>query len=127
MELKRLEESTSGFWGDLMREVTAAPEPKQASENPEAGLPTLATLVLNWNSPLVKMLAGIDADDQVVASRTVRLVYVQAMLAGHNPLRPADRAILNESLSDMLALSTNLMRREISVEDFLDPGDGHES
>ncbi|MCG7443349.1 HSP90 family protein [Dermabacter vaginalis] len=127
MELRRLEESTSGFWGDLMREVTAVPSPEQASENSEPGLPTLATLVLNWNSSLVKMLAGIDTDDQVVASRTLRLMYVQAMLAGHNPLRPADRAILNESLSDMLALSTNLMRREISVEDFLDPGDGHES
>ena len=127
MELRRLEESTSGFWGDLMREVMAAPSSEQASETAEPGLPTLATLVLNWNSSLVKMLASIDTDEQVVASRTLRLMYVQAMLAGHNPLRPADRAILNESLSDMLALSTNLMRREISVEDFLDPGDGHES
>ncbi|MCT1866366.1 HSP90 family protein [Dermabacter sp. p3-SID358] len=127
MELRRLEESTSGFWGDLMREVTAGTGPEQASESPEAGLPTLATLVLNWNSPLVKMLAGIDSDDQVVASRTVRLVYVQAMLAGHNPLRPADRAILNESLSDMLALSTNLMRRDLRVEDFFDGEEGSES
>ncbi|MDU5962423.1 MAG: hypothetical protein E6Z13_04635, partial [Dermabacter sp.] len=96
-------------------------------EGPDSSLPTLATLVLNWNSPLVKMLAGIESEDQVVASRTVRLIYVQAMLAGHNPLRPADRAILNESLSDMLALSTNLMRRDLSIEDFLEPGEGTES
>ena len=128
MELRRLEESTSGFWGDLMREVTASsPETERAPKGPDSSLPTLATLVLNWNSPLVKMLAGIESEDQVVASRTVRLIYVQAMLAGHNPLRPADRAILNESLSDMLALSTNLMRRDLSIEDFLEPGEGTES
>lgn len=129
MELRRLEESTDGFWGDLMREISGPGEPGRASAStfeesraahgavPGAN-PSLATLVLNWNSPLVTTLAG--AEDPLIASRTIRLLYVQAILAGHNPLRPADRALLNESLADMLSLSTSLMMSDISADEFLD-------
>lgn len=128
MELRRLEESTDGFWGDLMREISDPVTPGDAqgpfSESiaEHGNVPGMsqpfATLVLNWNSPLVKTLAA--ATDPLIASRTIRLLYVQAILAGHNPLRPADRALLNESLADMLSLSSSMMAKDLSPEDFAD-------
>lgn len=131
MELRRLEESTDGFWGDLMRDMSASGRDGGASRDAEgdagatgaagAGDETLGedagTLALNWRSSLVRSLGA--SDDDLVVTRTIRLLYVQAMLAGHNPLRRADRAALNDALSDMVMLSTNLMRADISVADFL--------
>lgn len=117
IELRSLEESTDGFWGDLMRDMSAAhPDGKDESLGEDAG-----TLALNWRSSLIRSLAA--SDDELVVTRTIRLLYVQAMLAGHNPLRRADRAALNDALADMVMLSTNLMRADISVADFLERDD----
>lgn len=117
MELRRLEEETDGFWGDLMRGMSPPAESAEQIAAEDA-----ATLVLNWASPLVRVLAS--SEDDVVVSRTIRMLYVQAMLVGQNPLRRADRAVLNESLSDMVALSTSVLRSDISAADFTDaPGD----
>ena len=51
----------------------------------------------------VRQLA--DAGDTTVVSRTVRLLYVQALLAGRRPLGEQERAMLTDSLSDLVALS----------------------
>ncbi|WP_297006470.1 HSP90 family protein [uncultured Corynebacterium sp.] len=67
----------------------------------EAG--PLSVLCLNWSSPLVRQLAG--TGDDMVVSRTTRLLYVQALLAGRHPLGTRERALLTGSLSDLVALS----------------------
>ena len=46
-----------------------------------------------------------DLDDDVVFVRTVRILYVQSLLAGHRPLRAADRAALTQAMTDIVQLS----------------------
>ncbi|GMA22541.1 HSP90 family protein [Luteimicrobium album] len=65
--------------------------------------PTRPRLCLNWSSPLVRTLAA--TDDDAVLARTAQLLYVQALLAGHRPLRPGDRALLTGALTDLVQLS----------------------
>lgn len=63
----------------------------------------LSVLCLNWSCPLVRQVAG--AADETVVTRTVRLLYVQALLAGRRPLGTVERGMLTGSLSDLVALS----------------------
>ena len=65
--------------------------------------PARPRLCLNWSSPLVRTLAA--TDDGTVLERTAQLLYVQALLAGHRPLRPDDRALLTGALTDLVQLS----------------------
>ena len=67
------------------------------------GAAAAAKLCLNWDNALVRTLAG-EVDDAVF-DRTIRLLYVQALLAGHRPLRAKERAMLTDALTDLVALS----------------------
>ncbi|MBP2411849.1 molecular chaperone HtpG [Arthrobacter stackebrandtii] len=64
-----------------------------------------ATLCANWDNPLVRTLA--QSSDEAVFNRTIKLLYVQSMLAAHLPLGPAQRSLLTESLGDLVQLSLN--------------------
>ncbi|MGC5167144.1 HSP90 family protein [Luteimicrobium sp. DT211] len=78
----------------------------KASEAAPGGAPAgpaRPRLCLNWSSPLVRTLAA--TDDDAVLARTAQLLYVQALLAGHRPLRPDDRALLTGALTDLVQLS----------------------
>jgi molecular chaperone HtpG len=92
----------TGQWADILATVDKSLTAQQPAE--ESG--PLAVLCLNWNSPLVRQLAGAgDSGDAAVVSRTVRLLYVQALLTGRRPLGTRERAMLTDSLSDLVALS----------------------
>jgi len=54
----------------------------------------------------VRMLATLD--DDTIFARSVQLLYVQALLAGHRPLTVGDRALMTTSLSDLILLSVGL-------------------
>lgn len=47
-------------------------------------------------------------DDDAVFSRTVQLLYVQALLTSQRPLSVRDRAMMTNSLSDLIAMSVSL-------------------
>ncbi|UIK89200.1 HSP90 family protein [Arthrobacter polaris] len=64
-----------------------------------------ATLCANWQNPLIHTLA--QSTDEAVFNRTMKLLYVQAMLAAHLPLGVAQRSLLTDSLSDLVHLSLN--------------------
>lgn len=64
-----------------------------------------ATLCANWDNPLIRTLA--QSPDEAVFNRTMKLLYVQAMLAAHLPLGAAQRSLLTESLSDLVQLSVS--------------------
>src|SRR5690606_26696516 len=51
-----------------------------------------ARLCLNWSNRVVRTLSAVD--DDAVFARTVQLLYIQALLAGHHPLTDADRALM---------------------------------
>lgn len=60
----------------------------------------LATLYLNLNSPIVRRLVTT-ADPELLASM-VRVLYVQALLAGGHPLRGGELKTMNQALLDLL-------------------------
>ena len=62
-----------------------------------------ARLCLNWGNKTVRTLTRVT--DDAVFSRTVQLLYVQALLAGHRPLSERDRSLMTTALSDLIALS----------------------
>lgn len=70
-----------------------------------------ARLCLNWGNRVVRSLRAV-ADDAVFA-RTVQLLYIQALLAGHRPLGDADRTLMTGALSDLLALSAGVTGLEL--------------
>ncbi|GAA4563928.1 HSP90 family protein [Micromonospora coerulea] len=58
-------------------------------------------LVFNYRNPLVRQ--AIAASDEELTTLAVEGLYVQALLLGHQPLRPADTAALNQSFLGLLA------------------------
>lgn len=96
LEREKARDAGGGFWGDMMGKLDAAAQQRSAAS-------ALGRLCLNWRNPLVRTLA--DLDDDVVFVRTVRILYVQSLLAGHRPLRAADRAALTQAMTDIVQLS----------------------
>lgn len=60
----------------------------------------LATLYLNLNNPLIQRLTGIQ--NEILLSSMVRVLYVQALLAGGHPLRGGELKTMNEELLKLL-------------------------
>lgn len=65
-----------------------------------------ARLCLNWSNRVVRALVRVE--DDAVFTRTVQLLYIQALLAGHHPLSDADRALMTSALSDLVSLSAGI-------------------
>ena len=92
-----------GLWGGIVGSVGDLIDARRAAD-PAAS--HSAQLCLNWRSPLIARLAGLS--DELVLSRTVRLLYVQALLASQRPLQANDRRILTQALGDMVSLSAGI-------------------
>ena len=60
-----------------------------------------AYLLLNYNSPLVRQLAGVK--DAALLRRCIEMLYVQALLLGHQPLSSRELNLLNTGLSALIA------------------------
>lgn len=99
IEREKSAELAPGFWAGIMNKVDAQ---LNATSGDSSEAPS-SRLCLNWANPLMRELATVR--DEVVFDRTVRLLYVQAMLEGHRPLTTADRAMLTGSLTDLIHLS----------------------
>lgn len=59
-----------------------------------------ARLCLNFNSPLVQKLTRID--DIELLRLSIQMLYVQALLLGHHPLKSNEMAVLNTGLIDLI-------------------------
>jgi len=94
---------SGGAWGGVMGKVEDfSSRSRSASSKPEA----TARLCLNWGNRVVRMLATLD--DDAVFDRSVHVLYVQALLAGHRPLSAADRALMTTAMTDLIQLSVGL-------------------
>ncbi|NYD68005.1 HSP90 family protein [Agromyces atrinae] len=103
IDRSRARGASSGLWGGVLSQVDDFVNASRAAENrPDA----VARLCLNWNTPVVRQLAAVD--DDAVFARSVHLLYVQALLAGHRPLAVADRALMTTALGDLIQLSVGL-------------------
>jgi molecular chaperone HtpG len=92
--------ATTDQWASILDTVDQAVTSSADDTGP------LSVLVLNWANPLVRQLA--DTGDDTVVARTVRLLYLQALLTGRRPLTAKERGMLTESLSDLVALSAGI-------------------
>ena len=83
-----------GLWGGLLGKLD------NGVEGPRG------RLCLNWENRLVRTLVG--TTDGAVFRSALRVVYVQALLAGQHPLTRQDRKVLTESMTDIVHLSLGL-------------------
>ncbi|MDQ1130760.1 molecular chaperone HtpG [Microbacterium sp. SORGH_AS 888] len=88
----RARSAGGALWGGVLDRAAAAA--------PRSGGAAAARLCLNWSNALVRRLAA--AEGGRVFDASVRVLYVQSLLAGHHPLGPGDRAVLTSSLSELL-------------------------
>lgn len=103
VDMRRATEIATGPWAGALRRAGARVDEVRAMQGRTA---TRAQICLNWANPLVQRL--VDLQDDAVHDRAVRLLYVQALLAGRRPLTDADRAIMGRSLDDLITLSVGL-------------------
>ncbi len=59
-----------------------------------------AVLLFNARNPLVVRLARLNDEEGI--GLTVQMLYVQALLLGHHPLRPEEMALLNVGLLELI-------------------------
>ncbi|QYH35044.1 HSP90 family protein [Salinibacterium sp. M195] len=97
------EVSKPGLWKNVLGKMDAFAEERVASDGRSTAL---ARLCLNWNNAVVRTLSTLN--DDAVFSRTIQLLYVQALLTSQRPLTVRDRAMMTNSLSDLIAMSVTL-------------------
>ncbi len=90
---------SNSLWNGVLAQAGKSLEAAAQFSSPLAQ----ATLCANWDNPLIRTLA--QSSDEAVFNRTMKLLYVQSMLAAHLPLGAAQRSLLTESLSDLVQLS----------------------
>lgn len=97
IERRRATDAAPAFWARVLSQVD-----DQLSADAAESEPSRARLCLNWTNPVVQELVRLD--DDLVFDRTVKMLYVQARLAGHHPLEASDRRLLNSALTDLVQL-----------------------
>lgn len=90
---------TGSLWGGVLDRIDRT-LPATADDDPGA------RLCLNWSNAVVRALVRVT--DDAVFRRTVQLLYIQALLAGHHPLSDADRELMTSALGDLVALSAGV-------------------
>jgi molecular chaperone HtpG len=86
-----------GLWGGLLSRLDSP-----ASVDAPRG-----KLCLNWNNRLIRTLAG-EEHEGAGFSPAVRVLYVQALLAGQHTLTRADRGALTEAMGHIVHLAVGL-------------------
>ena len=99
---------TGSLWGGVLDRIDST---VSASRDDDLS----ARLCLNWSNRVVRALVRVQ--DDAVFARTVQLLYIQALLAGHHPLSDADRALMTTALSDLVSLSAGIEEDSIPFGD----------
>ncbi|MGK9147442.1 HSP90 family protein [Plantibacter flavus] len=108
LERHRAASVAPGIWSQVVGTVDTF---LQSADRNDDTSPGAARLCLNWNAPLVRRLASLD--DELVFDRSIQLLYVQALLAGHRPLEARDRRMLDSAMTDLIGLSVGLDDKEL--------------
>ena len=106
VDMRRAAQVARGPWASALGIAGARSEELRARVGKTT---SQAQVALNWANPLVQRLA--DLDDDAVVDRSVRLLYVQALLAGRRPLTQEDRELMSQALDDLVSLSIGLDQR----------------
>ena len=88
-EVDRTKEVTDDLWGGLLDNLANA-----------ATKAALAELVFNVDNALVRRLAALPPGEPLRLA--IEMLYVQALLLGHHPLKGRELALLNKGLSRLI-------------------------
>jgi len=88
--VEQSQEISDELWSGILGSIAG-------NDNSAAG----ANLCLNYNNPLIRRLAG--ANNPALVRRTVEMLYVQALLLGHYPLRAREMSLLSGGLLGLIA------------------------
>lgn len=102
IERTEVRDSAPSVWAEVLGGVDEIMTGKAAL----APHSTTAQLCLNWLNPLIRQLSKVD--DELVFDRSIRLVYIQSLLAGHRPLSRNDRTVMTTAMSDLIQLSVGV-------------------
>jgi len=99
IDRRRTRGVTGSLWGGVLDRIDST---LSAARDDDLS----ARLCLNWSNRVVRALVRVQ--DDAVFARTVQLLYIQSLLAGHHPLSDADRALMTGALSDLVSLSAGI-------------------
>jgi molecular chaperone HtpG len=91
--IEQAQDSCSGLWSDVLGQIS--------NLNGNAN----AKLCFNYRNPLVKRLATLQ--DRELLRRCVEMLYVQALLIGHHPLKNNEMKLLNTGLLGLIEWGLN--------------------
>lgn len=86
--VEQAQDVTEGVWNDMLGELTR--------DVPSS----YARLYLNYSNPLIQRICQLGQSDG--QRRSVEMVYIQALLLGHFPLKKSEVKLLNEGLLGLL-------------------------
>ncbi|GAA1247352.1 molecular chaperone HtpG [Microbacterium phyllosphaerae] len=101
---------TGSLWGGVLDRIDST---LSSSRDDDLS----ARLCLNWSNRVVRALVRVQ--DDAVFARTVQLLYIQALLAGHHPLSDADRTLMTTALTDLVSLSAGIEEDSVPFDDAL--------
>ena len=101
-QVRSAQEHTSGIFSDALASMLAGVE-----ETP------LSSLYLNANNTLIRRLMGVQ--DRPLLEQTVKILYVQALLAGGHPLQGRELHTMNQALLALLERITSTGNVEESI------------
>lgn len=99
IDRRRTKGVTGSLWGGVLDRIDST---RSAARDDDLS----ARLCLNWSNRVVRALVRVQ--DDAVFARTVQLLYIQSLLAGHHPLTDADRALMTTALTDLVSLSAGV-------------------
>lgn len=89
-QMQSARENTSNLFSDALSSLINGVEEKP-----------LATIYFNWNNPLIQRLV-LQVTDETLLKSLIKVLYVQALLAGGYPLKGTVLKILNEELLNLV-------------------------
>lgn len=107
IDRRRTRGVTGSLWGGVLDRIDST---LSAAHDDDLS----ARLCLNWSNRVVRALVRVH--DEAVFARTVQLLYIQSLLAGHHPLSDADRALMTSALADLVSLSAGIDGDAVSFD-----------
>jgi molecular chaperone HtpG len=97
--IEQTQEVADDLWSGVLGRLAEAPASTASSQ-----------LCLNYNNPLIGKLAQLQ--DRNLAGRSLEMLYVQALLLGHYPLKAGEMNLLSDGLLGLIEYGVNASQGE---------------
>ena len=102
--IEQTREKTDELWSDMLSGLSSVPATSSYSQ-----------LCFNFNNDLVRKLAGIN--DRELIRRSVEMLYAQALLLGHYPLKTAELRLMSDGLRGLIEYSVRASENNTDSND----------